>query len=192
MDKSKLYAVGLIAALVLGGYAAFFGGGTNVIERVVQAPNTGAFSGNEILEPVIFYDSLNYHESVADVTAATTLTDSQSGGTFYLGGNNATSSGVTVTLPSVTAAPGQLYIFYNSTDATTTNYIIDSAEGDNIDGSLLVNGADVNCVDVDQINVVYTADTIGDFFSVRSDGTQWWIGASNAAVAGSLTCTDPS
>ena len=73
----------------------------------------------------------------------------------------------------------------------TSNYIIDSAEGDNIDGNLIVNGAAVAASGEDQINFVASAESVGDFIDIWSDGNKWYVwGIGNSA--GAITATDPS
>ena len=83
---------------------------------------------------------------VDQVTAAVTLTAADSGKWYEL----AASAGVTVTLPAVSSGLNFRFVVANAFD--TSNYIIDSAEGDNIDGNLIVNGAAVAASGEDQIN----------------------------------------
>ena len=109
---------------------------------------------------------------VDQVTAAVTLTAADSGKWYEL----AASAGVTVTLPAVSSGLNFRFVVANAFD--TSNYVIDSAEGDNIDGNLIVNGAAVAASGEDQINFVASAESVGD----------WGIGNS----AGAITATDPS
>jgi hypothetical protein len=74
----------------------------------------------------------------------------------------------------------------------TTNYVIDSAEGDNIEGTLIVAGAVVDCNAVDQIDFVNDGENLGDYVEIRSDGTKWFIGDSGVLTGSKMTCTDPS
>ena len=99
------------------------------------------------------------------------------------------SAGVTVTLPAVESGLNFRFVVANAFD--TSNYIIDSAEGDNIDGILVVNGASVAASGEDQINFVASAESVGDFIDIWSDGSKWYVwGIGNSA--GSITATDPS
>lgn len=122
---------------------------------------------------------------VATISSDTTLTIANSETWYKL--NNST--GKTVTLPAATA--GVSFRFIVAAAFATDNFIIDSAEGDNISGVLVVNGASVVAADEDQINFVASAETIGDFIDIWSDGTNWYVyGIGNSA--GSITATDPS
>lgn len=119
------------------------------------------------------------------VTGALTLTNADNGKTFYL---NA-AAGATITLPAVEA--GLYFKFVVAALFATTNWIIDSAEGDNINGSIEVAGAVVVAGAEDQINFVATADALGDHVVLHSDGVQWFVHGM-AALTGGITATDPS
>ena len=59
------------------------------------------------------------------------------------------------------------------------------------DGILVVNGASVAASGEDQINFVASAESVGDFIDIWSDGNKWYVwGIGNAS--GSITATDPS
>ena len=151
------------------------------------APTTGQIrgttltvTGNSTLSGTL--TSLARTESVStDVTVLA----SESGSTFLI------ASGTTATLPAVTNT-GAWYRFQVSGSITDTNFIIDSAEGDNIEGSVIVAGAVVDCAAEDQLNFVNDGENVGDFVELYSNGTSWLIGASNALTSAKLTCTDPS
>lgn len=119
------------------------------------------------------------------LSAATTLTAADNGKTFYL---NA-AAGKTVVLPAVAA--GLYFRFVVAAAFATNNWIIDSAEGDNIDGSIEVAGAVVVAGAEDQINFVASAEALGDYIELESDGVQWFVHGM-AALAGGITATDPS
>ena len=122
---------------------------------------------------------------VGQITAAATLTAADSGKWYEL----AASAGVTVRLPAVSSGLNFRFVVANAFD--TSNYIIDSAEGDNIDGNLIVNGAAVAASGEDQINFVASAESVGDFIDIWSDGNKWYVwGIGNSA--GAITATDPS
>lgn len=124
------------------------------------------------------------------ITAVTnTSTIAQSGTTFYIT-LASTTAGSTINLPALTEGVVLKYVMATSS-ATTTNIVVDSAEGDNIYGSLVVDGTAVPCAAVDQINFIVTAEAAGDFFELRSDGTFWYVTGIGEA-SGSITCTDPS
>lgn len=119
------------------------------------------------------------------VTGALTLTNADNGKTFYL---NA-AAGATIVLPAVEA--GLYFRFVVAAAFATTNWIVDSAEGDNIDGSIEVAGAVVIAGAEDQINFIATAESLGDYVELESNGVQWFVHGM-AAVAGGITVTDPS
>ena len=123
--------------------------------------------------------------SAETITGARTLTAADNGKTFYL---NA-AAGATITLPAVAA--GLSFKFVVAALFATTNWVIDSAEGDNIDGSIEVAGAVVVAGAEDQINFVASAEALGDHVVLHSDGTQWFVHGM-AALTGGITATDPS
>lgn len=121
------------------------------------------------------------------ITATTdTLTSADFGETIFLN----TASGTTITLPAATAGGYLRFVLVTLFD--TANIILDSAEGDNIEGTLHVNGGLVPCAGEDQINLVSSAETVGDFVDLHSNGTSWYLGATMGSTTGSITCTDPS
>jgi hypothetical protein len=130
-------------------------------------------------------DVTRIFEEVQTLAAAATLTAADSGTTYIL----KAAEGKTVTLPALKS--GINFKFIVGSAFATTDWIIDSAEGDNIEGLLIVNGASVVAAGEDQINFVNSAETVGDHVSLSCDGTNWFVsGAGNAA--GSITVTDPS
>ena len=125
--------------------------------------------------------------SVTRPTAAVTLTAADIGKNVLLG----EAAGYTITLPAVPVAG---FIDFTVTSAfATTNWVVDSAEGDNISGSLLVAGATVVAAAEDQINFVASAESIGDTIRLTADyANSQWIVAGVAALTGGITATDPS
>jgi hypothetical protein len=119
------------------------------------------------------------------VSADDTITTAQCGSTFFL-----STTGSTSTLPAATE--GCEIKFIVGAAFATNDYRIDSAEGDNISGTLSVNNADVACSAEDQINFIADGETVGDYVSLVSDGTNWLIAGSDAETAAKITCTDPS
>lgn len=121
------------------------------------------------------------------ITATTdTLVATDLGHTIFV----SAASGTTITLPAATNGAFLRFVITSLFD--TANVIIDSAEGDNIEGSLIVAGAVVDCDAEDQINFVNDGENLGDFVELTSNGTSWFIGGSGALTSAKLTCTDPS
>lgn len=168
----------VVVAIAIGGF--FFPKNETITEQIF-----GAFSGPDIYEKVRFYDSVSYKEPVVSVTtqvATTTLSAVNSGTTYSI----ATST--TFVLPAVANA-GTLYRFVVGAALATTNVIVASAEGDNVDGTLIVAGAVVDCDATDQLNFVVDGENVGDFVEVRSNGSKWIIGASGVLTTAKMTCT---
>lgn len=126
-------------------------------------------------------DSLGYEL----LTAATTLTAADHNKVFLLGA----AAGFTVTLPAL--SPGLRFRFEIVTAPTGGNYIIDSAEGDNINGSLIVAGAQVTALAEDQINLTQSLAVRGDWVELICTGFSWGVSGMGAATS-SITATDPS
>jgi|TARA_E500000318_G_scaffold111996_2_gene133225 hypothetical protein len=130
-------------------------------------------------------DVTRIFKSTEVLTAGTTLTNADSGKVVFL---NAAGGG-TVTLPSLKA--GSNFKFIIGATEPTTAWVIDSAEGDNIDGVIVVNGASVAAAEEDQINFVASTAVAGDFIELECDGSNWFVSGIGSA-SGSITATDPS
>lgn len=131
-----------------------------------------------------FGDQINV--TPGTITATTTLTSASE--SVQLFGNSA--SMITVTLPA--AATGTVFRFQVAGALTGANVLIDSAEGDNIDGTLIVAGAVVDCRGEDQINIVTDGEAIGDYVELYGIDGAWLIVDSGVLTAAKMTCTDPS
>jgi hypothetical protein len=145
--------------------------GSGVFTGTVSGTVTGSLTGS-LKEPQV------------TPAASTTLTVAQSGSTFNLG-----TAGVNLTLPAVASSAGVKYKFVISAAFATDNITVTSAEGDNIEGSLLVAGAVVDCDANDVITSVADGENLGDFWEIFSNGTKWFIGQSGALTASKLTCS---
>ena len=119
------------------------------------------------------------------ISADRTLTEADSGRVYWLDN----STGETITLPAL--KDGLFFKFVIADNFATDNWIIDSAEGDNIEGAIVVNGATVAAVAEDQINFVASAESLGDFIELECNGTKWFV-SGHGTSAGSITATDPS
>lgn len=130
--------------------------------------------------------------NVEAIAADTTLTVEDSGKTFLL--DNAT--GATITLPALATSNGFCAKFVVAAAFATDNWVIDSAEGDNINGSIADMGTTVAVVVAsaeDQINFVASAETIGDWVEVvfDTDNSQILV-TGMCAQNGGITATDPA
>ena len=140
------------------------------------------FSGPLVVNGV--YQNFGAVETVA---AATTLTAADNGKTIVMDA----AAGATITLPAL--ADGLHFKFIVGATFGTSNWVVASAEGDNITGNLIVNGAAVPAAAEDFINFVNSAETIGDWIEIVADyGNSQWIVTGIGNGAGSITATDPS
>lgn len=116
-------------------------------------------------------------------TAAVTLTPADSGKTVFL---NA-AAGFAITLPA--PAAGLKYKFLVGAAFATTNFTVVTDSGYNvIQGGAIVNSTFIPAADEDTINFVATAETVGDYVVIESDGTNW-LAEGVGAAAGAITFT---
>ena len=195
----------LVVAVAIGLSVNAFSGSNNgtVMESVNMANVTieaaemgmedslGAIAGPNVYYDMVFHKTIKFRENTRDLVnvadnGTTTLTALDSGSTILLSG-----TGTDIVLPAVTYTGFNAKFVINGASGVA-NWIIDSAEGDNIEGTLIVAGAVVDCAAEDQINFVVDGENIGDYFELTSDGTQWLLGDSGVLSSSKLTCTDPS
>lgn len=177
--------VGLVALVAL------FVGGAVVMRPESPSPVVGAIPGGELYEEFAALGGFRHTEKVVNFAptsqySTTTLQLLDSGTTYSI-----SASGTTWILPAVTQT-GVNFRWVVGGALDTANVVIDSAEGDNIEGTLIVAGAVVDCAAEDQVNFVIDGENVGDYVELMSNGTNWLIGDSGALTAAKLTCTDPS
>lgn len=178
----------IVAAASLLDENASFGGGsryTSGISTDSTSPSAGevrtttlTVTGDSVLS-----GTLGYTEKYEALTATNTIAIAESGTTYYLSG-----SWQEHTLPA-TSTPGQIYRFYVGGALSATTTIVTADGVDSINGTLQVAGAVVDCDDEDTMEFVDNLENIGDFFELRTDGTDWFIGASGALTGSALTCS---
>lgn len=122
-----------------------------------------------------------------------TLTTSQSGSLISMN-----TAGEDITLPTVATSSGVTYRFVvPSAVATTAMTIVTNGSENKIYGAVRAGAADgavsgVNCTAAsDTITLSISNETIGDWYELRSDGTNWYLTGSMADIAGA-TCTQAS
>jgi hypothetical protein len=121
--------------------------------------------------------------AVLTPTVAVALTAAQSGVNVFL---NA-AAGFAITLPAVAA--GLSFRFTVAAVFATTNFtIITPALANLIFGGATVAGADVPADAEDTISFVATAEALGDFVDLWSDGTSWFVNG-RGTTSGSITFT---
>ena len=126
------------------------------------------------------YRHLDAATDQVSISADTTLNHSHSGKTIMLD-----SPGEVITLPAVSA--GLNFRFVCDTAVITTDWTIING-ADVMYGSAQVAGAVVACSAKDVITLVATKFLPGDWVSLESDGTKWFVEGSCVTSAG-LTFT---
>lgn len=142
------------------------------------------FSGAMTGTSLALSGALNNLESTETITASNTITLAESGKTFYLSGATSTQ-----TLPATSTAAGAVYKFVVAGSVTGDITIVTNGSGNEIEGTLIVAGAVVDCDAEDTITIVSDGENVGDFVELRSNGSKWFIGASGALTASKMTCT---
>jgi hypothetical protein len=137
-----------------------------------------------------FYSNDEAYNKEIAISAAYTVLASDNGAVYTLDA----AGGAAVTLP--TLAKGLRYKFVVASAFASTNWVVSSSEGDNINGLVADMGttpAVVLASGEDQINFVATAESIGDYveFIADVDNSQWIVNGM-CGVNGGITATDPS
>lgn len=170
MDNKIALVIGIVA-LALGGWA------------VLKPQMLGSVPGVTLYPTTSLENTITWAPTSS--TTAMTVSHAQSGSTFLL-----SASGTTITLPALRDELSYKFVVNGALDSA--NVVIASAEGDNIDGTLIVAGAVVDCRGEDFINFVTDGEADGDYVEIYSDGSQWLIGDSGVLTTAKMTCTDPS
>lgn len=134
------------------------------------------------MSTTILYGDEKLAAKVETISAARTLTASDSGKLFTL----SAAAGVAITLPSVTVA-GFRARFTVGAAFATTNFTVVSPTAV-IQGSADVNSTLVPAANENTISFVATAETVGDYVEIYSDGTNFYA-YGIAAAAGGITFT---
>lgn len=116
---------------------------------------------------------------VENVSAATTLTFADSGKTLYM----KASAGKAITLPAPEAG-FKVKIVTGQAFATTAWTVVST--GANIRGGAIVNSTFVASAGTTTITFSASAETIGDYVELTSDGTSYFVngvGASASSIA---------
>lgn len=148
-----------------------------------RADDSIKYNAEGTIKWLVSADRVQNVGTVVTPTAATALTAAQSGSTVFL---NA-AAGFAITLPA--PAAGVSFTFITAAAFATTNFTVVTSGSSNI----IFGGADVNSTWVpadaeDSINFVATAETVGDWITVVSDGTNWFV-RGQVTAAGGVTFT---
>lgn len=125
--------------------------------------------------------SLSTAENIVDVTAAKTLTKYESGQIQIL----KAAAGAAITLPAVVDKWN--FRFVTGLAFATTAWTI-TAPAQVIQGGAIVNSTFVPAANENVITFVATAETLGDYVDVFSDGTNIYVNGV-ATAAGAITFT---
>jgi hypothetical protein len=117
------------------------------------------------------------------ISSAITLSAADSGKLFSL---NA-AAGAQITLPAVATSAGLNFRFTVQALFATTAWTIKAASNV-IQGGVIVNSVNVLGADENTITFSASADTIGDFVQLNSDGVNWYV-SGVGATAGAITLT---
>ena len=130
------------------------------------------------MSTTILYGDEKLAAKVETISTARTLTASDSGKLFTL----SAAAGVAITLPSVTVA-GFRARFTVGAAFATTNFTVVSPTAV-IQGSADVNSTLVPAANENTISFVATAETVGDYVEIYSDGTNFYAYGIAAAASG--------
>jgi len=134
------------------------------------------------MSTTILYGDEKFASRVETISTARTLTASDSGKLFTL----SAAAGVAITLPAVTVAGFRARFTVGAAFATTNFTIV--APTSVIQGSADVNSTLVPAANENTISFVATAETVGDYVELYSDGTNFYA-YGIAAAAGGITFT---
>ena len=119
-------------------------------------------------------------------TATYGVTAAESGATIFI---NA-AAGKTMTLPA--PASGLRYKFVLKAQPTSGNHIVaTNAAAAIVEGMVDVNNVKVLAANEKQINFVASTAIVGDWISLISDGTSWFLTGESGGGAGAITVTAP-
>jgi hypothetical protein len=130
----------------------------------------------------IVYGTESEAKDTQTLAVATTLTASDSGKVITL----SASAGKVITLPSVAIDGFNLKVIVGAAFATTNFTIV--APTNKIQGGAIVNSVFVPASDENTISFVASAESIGDYVEIVSDGTNFYVNGVGA-LAGSITFT---
>lgn len=109
-------------------------------------------------------------DSVNVITGASVLTVDDNGKVHSL----RAAAGAAITLPAVTNV-GWCGKFVVGAVFATTNWVVSSLEGDNIEGCFDIAGTLTTVDAADSFTFALGAENIGDFVDIVSDGVSWLV-----------------
>ena len=131
-----------------------------------------------------FTDAVHYTDMVEHVAAgARVLTAGLDNNKTFVWNHAAPGP---ITLPAVTNKGFKCKVIVGL--ALTSDAVVSSAEGDNMEGAIDVADAVVTVNAADDINFVDTAENIGDWATFESDGVNWYVDG-RALTTAAMTAT---
>jgi len=118
-------------------------------------------------------------DTVTPITAATTLNDNATGNVFTLG----LATGVAINLPAPVSGFKAKFVVTAAFATTAYTIVAPTAV---MYGGAIVNSVNVPCAAKATINFSATAETIGDWVELTSDGTKYFVSGVGTA-AGAIT-----
>lgn len=125
---------------------------------------------------------LSTADNIVDITTATTLTIADSGKICIL----KAAAGAAITLPAVTAGKWGFRFVTGLAFASTAWTVVSTTAV--IQGGAIVNSTFVPAANENTITFVATAETLGDYIEVFSDGTNIYVNGV-ATATGAITFT---
>lgn len=154
----------------------------NISDRTVMSSG-GHYMLRLLSDDIYIYEMSKNAVPTEVIAADRTLRQSDSGKTIFVNASEARE----ITLPA--PLPGLRFRFVVNDAISTGNVTVVTSSSDNvIAGTVVVNGSPVNDTNADTITFVNTAESVGDWVELISDGTTWLVtGIANSAGAITLT-----
>jgi hypothetical protein len=130
-----------------------------------------------------FKDVVHYTGMVEQVTGAKVLDPGLDNNKTFVWGAAAPGP---ITLPAVTNVGFKCKVVVGF--GLTSDAVVSSAEGDNLEGALMVASTVVTVDAADNINFVDTAENLGDWVTFESDGAIWYVDG-RALTTAAITAT---
>ena len=126
---------------------------------------------------------LGYYEKTSAPSGNVNISTAQSGTVFYIG-----HAGDNFTLPA--PASGLVYRFVVNRNFSTTGMFIDANGGASIiQGTVFSFNDAVTCSNNDSVDISASGESLGDWYELRSDGTNWYLSGETAG-ASAFTCAN--
>ncbi len=157
--------------------------GTNTLSGTTTISGANTVSGATTQSGLVTESGGSIQSSQVH-TATDTLTTDDCGKVHFL--SHATTA-IILTLPAPTA--GCEMTFMTTLAFSDQHEIRTPAATNIIHGVMSINNAEILCSGEDSLEFADTVEVVGDYVSITSDGTSWFINGSEAATAAAIACT---